>query len=80
MAIQEPTAEGNHPPCPRACNFHMIYGNGRAVIYIYKRYSLASWTYEAHKDYCKIILNGIHYYSIYLPIPPPIRRIRRVIL
>ena len=56
----------------------MIYGNGRAVIYIHKHHPLASWIYEAHKNYCKITLNRINYYSIYSPIPPPIKRTRRV--
>ena len=58
----------------------MIYGGGRAIIYIHKRHPLASWTYEAHRDYCKITLNGIDFYSIYSPIPPPIRRARLVTL
>src|SRR6185437_2413281 len=76
LAFQEPTAEGNYPLCLRSCNFYMIYGGGRAVIYIHKRHPLASWTYEAHRDYCKITLNGIDFYLIYSLIPSATRRAR----
>ena len=40
LALQEAAAPGHHPACPRSCNYWMVYGGGRAVIYVYKRHAL----------------------------------------
>ena len=69
LAIQEPAAPGRPPACPRNCNFWLIYGGGRAALYIHKRHQLTSWHGTADKDLCSITIQETVIYSIYSPNP-----------
>lgn len=69
LAIQEPAAVGQVPTCPAACNFHLLYGGGRAAIYIHKRHPVASWESEAKEDWCRLTLGELTVYSVYSPCP-----------
>ena len=69
LAIQEPAAPGRPPACPQNCNFWLIYGGGRAALYIHKRHELASWHGTAGKDLCSVHIQETTIYSIYSPNP-----------
>jgi len=47
----------------------MIWGGGRAVLYVHKQHSVATWTWRASKDWCSTTfgkgLLAITVYSIY---------------
>ena len=71
LAVQEPVRPGTAPPCPTSCNFSLIYGGGRAAIYINKKLPLHSWTAKAAEDICMVDILGTRVYSIYSPTPTP---------
>ena len=65
LAIQEPVPPGGTPLCPRSCNFWLVYGGGRAAIYINKRHPLSTWTAGPDEDICSVTVEGTAVYSIY---------------
>ena len=71
VAVQEP---GLNPylKCPkhtRGGDYHMDWGGGRAVLYVHKRHSVATWTWSASKDWCSATFgkgpSAVTVYSIY---------------
>ena len=40
LALEELATPRRAPSCPQLCNFWIVYGGGRAVLYIHKRYAL----------------------------------------
>ena len=69
LALQEAAAPGRAPTCPQSCNFWMIYGGGRAVLYVHKRHALAAWNGSTDKDVCSIHIQNTTVYSVYSPDP-----------
>ena len=78
IAIQEPVKlaadlQPKYPPCPARCNYRLVYGGGRAALYIHKRLEGVQWKTEAQKDWCSVQLgagdDAVTVYSIYSPTP-----------
>ena len=72
LAIQEPNAPGGRPPCPTSCHFNLIYGGGRAAIYINKKFPQHLWRAVVSHDFCGIIFdnNTAAVFLIYSPQRP----------
>jgi hypothetical protein len=81
IAVQEPGRVNKSVYCPRAGNYHAVYGGGRAAILINKRYAIDSWTSQAQEDWCSITLKGasieedLTIYSVYSPNPMQIAKV-----
>ena len=47
----------------------MVYGGGRAAIYVHKRHALAAWNGKAGKHVCSVRIRDTTVYSVYSPDP-----------
>ena len=71
VAVQEPGLNPylKCPKCARSGDYYMIWGGGRAVLYVHKRHSVATWTWRASKDWCSATFgegpSAMTVYSIY---------------
>ena len=57
LAIQEPWINTftKSTYCPRSSKYHLIHQlEGRAALYISKRYRVDAWDFEATRDYCRV--------------------------
>ena len=57
------------PKHTRGGDYHIVWGWGRAVLYVQKRHSVAAWTWKANEDWCSVTFgeeqSAITIYSIY---------------
>ena len=69
VAIQEPCRPGHMPMCPRDCNYWLIYGGGRAALYVHKRWPISDWEATESKDFCRVSFAAVTVTSVYSPDP-----------
>ena len=72
IAIQEPwfNKQTKTVYCPAQAKYQRVYsGEGRAALYIHKRHPPPTWDATAGLDWCRVVLHGITFWSIYSPIP-----------
>ena len=72
IAIQEPwfNKQTKTVYCPAQAKYQRVYsGEGRAALYIHKRHPPQTWDATAGLDWCRVVLHGITFWSIYSPIP-----------
>ena len=73
LAVQEPwiNKQTKQPYCPRSSRYHLVWGSGRAAIYVNKRIATSKWTSEAGEDWAAVHLQcgsqPLTIYSIYSP-------------
>jgi Endonuclease-reverse transcriptase len=73
LAIQEPhlNKRTKQPYCPRSSRYHLVYGGGRAAIYVNKRLPLSAWMPRTGDDWAGIQLRSggelLSIYSVYSP-------------
>jgi Endonuclease-reverse transcriptase len=71
VAVQEPGLNPylKIPKHTRGGDYHIVWGGGRAVLYVQKRHSVAVWTWKANEDWCSVMFgegqSAITIYSIY---------------
>ena len=71
VAVQEPGLNPylKIPKHTRGGDYHIVWGGGRAVLYVQKRHSVAAWTWKANEDWCSVTFgegqSAITIYSIY---------------
>ena len=77
LAIQEPwiNTSTKSTYCPRSSKYHLIHQrDGRAAIFIKKRFPVESWDFEVTRDFCRVWFNpddhgkGLEIWSIYNPL------------
>ena len=79
LAIQEPWinkhTKGTH--CPRSSKYYLIHSReGRAAIFVSKRYRVGEWEYKTTKDWCRVWFpalgeGGLELWSVYNPRKEP---------
>ena len=71
IAIQEPhiSTRTSAPACPMLSNYFMIYGSGKAVLYIHKRHGIGKWSPRSGDHWCSVTFHeeNLAVYSIYNP-------------
>ena len=70
LAIQEPGLSATSTPaCSALINYNMVYGGGKAVLYVHKRHGIGSWTPQSGEHWCSATLHSekLTIYSIYNP-------------
>ena len=70
IALQEPNILRHKAPAnPRGSNYIMVYGKGKAVLYIHKRHHLGKWTAQTGENWCSVTFleEDITVFSIYNP-------------
>ena len=71
VAVQEPGLNPylKIPKHTRGGDYHIVWGGGRAVLYVHKQHSVAAWTWKANEDWCSVTFgegqSAITIYSIY---------------
>ena len=76
LAIQEPWINRHTKStyCPRGSKYHLIHSlEGRAAIYVNRRFEIGQWEYEATRDHCRVWFpglgnSGLELWSIYNPL------------
>src|SRR4051794_29201737 len=76
LTIQEPwiNRQTKSTYCPRGSKYYLIHSQeGRAAIFVSRRFEIRQWEYETTGDYCKVWFpkigdNGLKLWSIYNPL------------
>lgn len=75
IAVQEPwvSSQTKSIPCPKSSEYQLLFGGGRAAMYIHKRYDLAALETRIGTDWCCVTFGtgneAITIWSIYSPTP-----------
>ena len=71
IAVQEAAIhrDSEAPACPGRAGYTLVYGSGRAVMYIRKNHGPEAWTAEAGADWCKVYFHAedLTIWNIYHP-------------
>ena len=75
LAIQEPwiNRQTRSTYCPRGSKYHLVHSlEGRAAIFVSRKYDIGQWEYEATRDWCRVWFQGLgdrglELWSIYNP-------------
>ena len=75
LAIQEPwiNRQTKSTYCPRGSKYYLIHSQeGRAAIFVSKRYRVGEWEYTATRDWCRVWFpswgnEGLELWSVYNP-------------
>jgi hypothetical protein len=71
VAVQEPGLNPYLKIPKHTCggDYHIVWGGGKAVLYVHKRHSVTAWTWKANEDWCSVTFgegqSAITIYSIY---------------